>query len=58
MLLEVAAFTLFILLVGRLGEDAMAATTRAFNVNSVAFIPMLGLRRPTVLACRHSEWRF
>ncbi len=43
MLLEVAAFTLFILLVGRLGEDAMAATTLAFNVNSVAFIPMLGL---------------
>jgi len=43
MLLEVAAFTLFILLVGRLGEDAMAATTLAFNVNTMAWVPMLGL---------------
>ena len=43
MLVEVSAFTIFILLVGRLGQDAMAATTLAFNVNSVAFVPMLGL---------------
>ena len=43
LLVEVAAFSFFILLVGRLGADAMAATTLAFNVNSVAFIPMLGL---------------
>jgi MATE family multidrug resistance protein len=43
LLVEVSAFTLFILLVGRLGADAMAATTLAFNVNSVAFVPMTGL---------------
>ena len=43
MLVEVSAFSLFVLLVGRLGEDAMAATTLAFNVNSVAWVPMLGL---------------
>jgi MATE family multidrug resistance protein len=43
MVLEVAAFSLFILLVGGLGAEAMAATTLAFNVNSVAFIPMLGM---------------
>jgi MATE family multidrug resistance protein len=42
-LVEVGAFSLFILLVGRLGPDAMAATTLAFNVNSVAFIPMIGM---------------
>jgi MATE family multidrug resistance protein len=42
-LVEVAAFTLFILLVGRLGPLDMAATTLAFNVNAVAFVPMLGL---------------
>lgn len=41
--LEVGAFTLFCLLIGYLGQEAMAATTLAFNVNSVAFIPMLGL---------------
>ncbi|NUQ64502.1 MAG: MATE family efflux transporter [Pirellulales bacterium] len=43
LLVEVAAFTIFLLLVGRLGEGAMAATTLAFNINSVAFVPMLGL---------------
>jgi len=42
-LAEVLAFSIFIMLVGRLGEQAMAATTLAFNVNAVAFIPMLGL---------------
>jgi len=43
MLVEVSAFTVFILLIGRLGKEAMAATTLAFNVNSMAFLPMLGL---------------
>ncbi len=43
LLIEVGAFALFILLVGRLGEDAMAATALAFNVNSVAWVPMLGM---------------
>lgn len=43
MLAEIAGFTLFLLIVGRLGETALAATTLAFNVNSVAFVPMLGL---------------
>ncbi len=43
LLVEVAAFALFILLIGRLGENAMAATTLAFNVNSVAWVPMLGM---------------
>lgn len=42
-LVEVAAFTLFLLLVGRLGREATAATTLAFNVNSLAFVPMIGL---------------
>jgi multidrug resistance protein, MATE family len=43
MLVEIAGFTIFLLLVGRLGPDAMAATTLAFNVNSVAFVPMIGM---------------
>jgi MATE family multidrug resistance protein len=43
MVVEVAAFSLFILFVGRLGAEAMAATTLAFNVNSIAFVPMVGL---------------
>ena len=43
MLVDVAGFTVFLLLVGTLGPDALAATTLAFNVNTLAFVPMLGL---------------
>ncbi|HOA50709.1 MAG: MATE family efflux transporter [Thermogutta sp.] len=42
-LLEGAGFTGFLLLVGRLGEMATAATNLAINVNSVAFVPAIGL---------------
>ena len=42
-LVEIAAFTTFLMLVGRLGKEALASTTLAFNVNSVAFVPMLGM---------------
>jgi MATE family multidrug resistance protein len=41
--IEIFAFSIFLLLVGRLGEMAMAATALAFNINTLAFIPMLGL---------------
>jgi multidrug resistance protein, MATE family len=40
---EIAGFTLFLLVVGNLGKEAMAATTLAFNVNCLAFVPALGL---------------
>ena len=43
MFIEVFAFTLYLLLMGRLGEMAMTATNLAFNINSLAFVPMLGL---------------
>lgn len=43
LLVEVTGITGFILLVGNLGEHAMVSTTLAFNINSVAFVPMLGL---------------
>jgi MATE family multidrug resistance protein len=43
LLVEVAGFTLFLLVVGTLGKVAMAATTLAFNFNTLAFVPMLGL---------------
>jgi len=43
MFVEIAGFTLFLLLVGNLGKNAMAATTLAFNVNCLAFVPTLGL---------------
>ncbi len=37
-----AGFTFFILLVGRLGSDNLAASNIAFNVNTLAFMPMIG----------------
>jgi len=43
MLLEVAGFTVFVFLVGSLGVDELAATNLAFNVSSLAFMPVFGL---------------
>jgi MATE family multidrug resistance protein len=41
--MEVGGFTIFLMLVGRLGEVPLAATTLAFTINNVAWIPMWGL---------------
>ena len=41
--LDVAGFTIFLLLIGRLGTDSLAATNIAFNINTIAFMPMIGL---------------
>ena len=41
-LIECGSFTLFITLVGGLGKTNQAATMLAFNVNSVAWVPMMG----------------
>ena len=43
MFVEISALTGFLLLVGGLGHAALAATTLAFNINSVAFIPLIGM---------------
>jgi len=43
MLLEVAGFTVFVFLVGSLGIQELAATNLAFNVSSLAFMPVWGL---------------
>lgn len=40
--LEIAGFTIFVLLVGRLGMIKLAATNIAFNINTLAFMPMIG----------------
>ncbi|RMI07062.1 MAG: MATE family efflux transporter [Calditrichaeota bacterium] len=41
--LEMVAFTIFLLLVGKLGVVELAASNIAFNVNSLAFLPMWGM---------------
>ena len=43
MFVEMTAFSAYLLLVGQLGENELAATTLAFNVNQIAFVPLLGL---------------
>ncbi|OGJ90687.1 MAG: MATE family efflux transporter [Candidatus Raymondbacteria bacterium RifOxyC12_full_50_8] len=42
MFIDVAGFTVFILIMGRLGTTALAASTIAFNINSIAWMPMFG----------------
>lgn len=41
--LDIIGFTIFLLLVGRLGTVAIAATNITFNINNLAFMPMIGL---------------
>lgn len=40
---DVASFAVFMLMVGRLGKEELAATNLAFSLNTLAFVPMLGL---------------
>ena len=42
-MLEILGFSMFILLVGRLGTTALAATSVTFNINTLAFLPMMGM---------------
>jgi len=41
--LDVAGFTVFLFLIGRLGTVNLAATNIAFNINTLAFMPMIGV---------------
>lgn len=40
--LDMAGFTIFILILGRLGTVSLAASNIAFNINTLAFMPMIG----------------
>lgn len=40
---DVGSFTVFILVTGRLGEAALAASNIAFSINNLAFMPLLGM---------------
>ena len=41
--IEIAGFTAFLLILGRLGTMELAATNIAFNINTIAFMPMIGV---------------
>ena len=41
-LLDMVGFTIFVLLLGRLGRTELAASNIAFQINTLAFMPMMG----------------
>lgn len=41
--IDLAGFSIFLLLLGRLGTIPLAATNIAFNINILAFMPMIGI---------------
>jgi multidrug resistance protein, MATE family len=41
--LDVGAFSLFLAIVGRMGEQDFAATSLVFQINHLAFMPMVGM---------------
>lgn len=41
--IEISTFTLFILILGRLGMKELAASNIVFNINTLSFMPILGL---------------
>ncbi|TWU22647.1 MATE family efflux transporter [Bythopirellula polymerisocia] len=43
MLLDITGFTIFIILVGRLGDMPAMASSMAFSINTVSFMPVWGL---------------
>lgn len=43
LLIEISSFSLFILISGRIGELALAVSNMALSINTLAFLPMVGL---------------
>lgn len=41
--IEITGFTFFLLFIGSLGTVSLAATNIAFNINTLAFMPMIGI---------------
>lgn len=41
--IEITGFTFFLLFIGRLGTMSLASTNIAFNISTIAFMPMIGL---------------
>ncbi|MEM9700826.1 MAG: MATE family efflux transporter [Planctomycetota bacterium] len=50
---DVAALTVFLFLIGRLGGDELAATTLAFTLNSLCFLPAIGLGTAATILVGH-----
>ena len=49
MLLDVAAFNAFVVLLGRVGQNELEASAIAFSMNAIGFVPMIGLGMSVVI---------
>ena len=52
---ELAAWTLFLVIVGRLGTVELAASSIAFRINGIAFFPALGLGQAAGVLVGHAR---
>lgn len=60
MWIDAALWTLFLVVIGRLGTVELAATSIAFRLNSLAFMPIIGLARGmgTLVGQNHGARKF
>ena len=52
---ELAAWTIFLIIIGRLGTVELAASSIAFRINGIAFFPALGLGQAAGILVGHSR---
>ena len=50
---DIVAFTVFLFLIGRLGRNELAASTLAFNLNGLCFLPAVGLGSAATVLVGH-----
>ena len=55
--LEIAAWSFFVFVVGRVGTTELAATGIAWRINGVAFFPIIGLSEAVRVLVGHSQGR-
>ncbi len=56
-LLDTAGFTLFVLILGRMGEAPLAASNIAFSINHLSFMPVVGLGIAASILVGHYQGR-
>jgi MATE family multidrug resistance protein len=52
---EMVAFTVFLFIVGRVGETELAATNIVWRLNGFAFFPLIGLARAIAVLVGHAQ---
>lgn len=55
LLMDIGSFALFVMLTGRLGDVALAASNIAFSINNLAFAPLLGFGMAAATVVGHHQ---